>query len=1051
VSSPHLVTLASAGTGKTYRLSGRFLDLLLAGVAPERVLATTFTRKAAGEILERVLVRLMKAVESERERDALGAERLFGGAFDQAQALGLLERLARGLQRFEVRTLDSFFVTLGRLFAADLGLAPGWTIADAHAAAGLREEALTRLLQTADEEDFAALLRELHADGGARRSVRKAVRDVIDHGRALLLESAPEAWRRVEAPPAPEDGALEDALAVLERCPLPQTKGGKVNANWKKGHDKLLAQARAGAWKEAIDSGPVCRRLAGEETYYGKPIPAAYAGGLDALAEIAGHELLTRLDHRNRRTRELLERYEQALAEVKRERGRYAFEDLPRALAPSQTGAPGPIEVRDLDLALRLDTRTDHLLLDEFQDTAPAQWRVLGPMAEELAADGTGERSLFCVGDVKQSIYGWRGAEPRLLETLAGHLHAESATLERNHRSSAVVLDSVGRVFGSIASNAALEGDDREPLREGAGRFAEGFDPPEAARDLPGVVELREAPPPASGEAEKAGAADRRLDHIAIGRVARMAAEEPEATIAVLVRRNERIAPLIDGLQRAGIAASGEGGNPLTDSAAVLHLVSLLHLADHPSDRLAAFHLAGSPFGTLFGEAELPAAGARLASAVRRRLADEGYGPFCAGLSAAVEDHPAYGEWDRRRFRQLVELAFASQDRFGLRADRFVDLVREQRVEDPSSARIKVMTVHAAKGLEFDAVVLCELDGELTSRRGSMLVERPDPRGSLTFVSADPGKAVCRLSPELAARRQARLAREAQESLALLYVAMTRARHRLELLVRHRPADKDPAATPAGILRSALGGGAADEDGVLWRHEASVEAWRSPPEEDETTSPVVLAPAPPFALAPSKGARRLPRRSPSAEEGGPLRRGSELLASASSAALRTGSLVHRWCEEIEWLETFERSADELLDLAREIEPDEGARRAALEVFEQALAAPAIRAALGRPAGEVEVWRERAFRVALGEGADAALWSGTFDRVVLHGPSGAWERAEVFDFKTDRVEGAALVERAERYRPQLEAYRGALAHLCDLAPSRIALTLLFLHSGERFDL
>ncbi|MDP6540483.1 MAG: hypothetical protein QF410_13150, partial [Planctomycetota bacterium] len=91
-----------------------------------------------------------------------------------------------------------------------------------------------------------------------------------------------------------------------------------------------------------------------------------------------------------------------------------------------------------------------------------------------------------------------------------------------------------------------------------------------------------------------------------------------------------------------------------------------------------------------------------------------------------------------------------------------------------------------------------------------------------------------------------------------------------------------------------------------------------------------------------------------------------------------------------------------------------------------------------PAGEVEVWRERAFRVALGEGADAALWSGTFDRVVLHGPSGAWERAEVFDFKTDRVEGAALVERAERYRPQLEAYRGAL-------------TLLFLHSGERFDL
>jgi ATP-dependent exoDNAse (exonuclease V) beta subunit len=120
--------LASAGTGKTYQLSGHFLRLLFAGVPPERVLATTFTRKAAGEILDRVLSRLLDAT---RDCEKLaGLEDAVGRPLERGECVALLARVSRRLDRFRVRTLDSFFVHVGRLFALDLGLTPDWALVD---------------------------------------------------------------------------------------------------------------------------------------------------------------------------------------------------------------------------------------------------------------------------------------------------------------------------------------------------------------------------------------------------------------------------------------------------------------------------------------------------------------------------------------------------------------------------------------------------------------------------------------------------------------------------------------------------------------------------------------------------------------------------------------------------------------------------------------------------------------------------------------------------------------------------------------------------------
>ena len=126
--SPHRLYLASAGTGKTYKLTGHFLKLLLEGAEPGGILATTFTRKAAGEILDRVLQRLVDGATDPEKLEDLS--RNVGIAVTAEDCSALLTRLVRQLDRLQVRTIDAFFVQLGKLFALDLGLHAGWSIAD---------------------------------------------------------------------------------------------------------------------------------------------------------------------------------------------------------------------------------------------------------------------------------------------------------------------------------------------------------------------------------------------------------------------------------------------------------------------------------------------------------------------------------------------------------------------------------------------------------------------------------------------------------------------------------------------------------------------------------------------------------------------------------------------------------------------------------------------------------------------------------------------------------------------------------------------------------
>ena len=1042
---PHQLILASAGTGKTYNLVVHFVGLLLRGVAPEKILATTFTRKAAGEILERVLGHLVEAITVEEKLHEL-QEALPGVDASEAACRRLLASLMRSLDQLKVKTLDAFFVSIARVYALDLGLPPDWQIVDEVDAKELKNEAIARLLAGEDHEQWVKLLRQLQSAAGRR--VHEAMFTTVDKFGDAFSESGPHAWSAVKPSfePATAEG-LEALTRALREAPRAVTKKGDPHKRFQTGLDKTLVAIAEESWKELLENTLVQRIAEGEEVYDRAQIPTEFRDAAWPIIRHAAAILTAELELRNQAAFSFLEQFTEIHRDLQSAESAYRFEDLPLRLAPS-LGAD-PLSEAEYDMWFRIDGRIDHLLLDEFQDTSPVQWRILERIVDELLADGTGERSLFCVGDVKQSIYGFREAEPRLLANLTEHrpeLADVLRKIDKSYRSSRVVLETVNQVFAAIGSNPAMQ---EEPWEKAAEDFqAQWEEHTPAHEQRQGAAYLVEAAPESDDRTHAAQVLAR-----AVERVLHIQDEEPDASIGILMRAKKRIPSLIYRLREHGIFASGEGGNPLVDSSAVLHLLSIIHWLDHPGDGQARFHAATSPLGISLHipeDAKNPETLPALRT-LRQRLAREGYGSFSDSLTPIVEAH--YSEWDQRRFAQLVDLAHAYDERAGARPRAFVEHVRNQRVEDPTAGRVKVMTIHGSKGLEFDAVLLPDLDGKYFPVHDPVHTSRPDPYGAIEAVTAAPGRGLSLVEPTLDELWREHQRRGMTDTLCVLYVAMTRARYRLDIVIEHHKNEKAAKARrrPSSILRQALleGDETPDESGVLWSHTANASTWL---ETDPATAADAATPPPAFQLAPTTTLRRLPRRAPSIDSTQTTRAATDLLRTHSKSA-RHGTLVHALMEGVTWLESNDRTAEDLTQALASQGATPADTEAAIAAFTTSLEQPEIQSLLARetqtpPDGaELEVHNERTFSLILtdAEGAEH-LANGSIDRLVLTLEDGTPTAATVIDFKTDRITPEEVPTQADHHATQMLAYRQAVATMYGLAPERVSLKLAFLTPG-----
>jgi len=1070
----HSVILASAGTGKTYRLSHHYIGLLADGAEPEQILATTFTRKAAGEILDRILVRLADGASNDEAcqdiRDTLKRDDI-----TRANCLTWLQLLVQRLDRLQVRTLDSFFVHLATLLGHELGLPAGWRLADETDSRGLRDEAVAAMTAGMGASETATLIRALsQREEGLTRRVHDVLRDdVVGAAFALHRVAAPGAWERYEAPPGVDDDALEEALCALERAEMPTTQSGKVSTRWEKAREDALIAGRSGDWKSFVGKGLGKALIENGGLFYKTPIPADAVAALRPMVLQASHELLQFVESLNRSYAALLTRYGEAAERSKRERRRLQFSDLPQLLL-------GGLQVDGAVVAHRLDGRIEHLLLDEFQDTSVQQWQVLEPLALKLLTEGENTRTFFCVGDVKQSIYGWRGGESRLLSGLSERLDlGEPETMQESHRSSPIVLDAINRIFADVEHSRVFDG---KPERaDAARRWHSGFEPHVAFNSYPGHAALWAVP----SEGDRVAERSNDVVVAAAEHVANLSIRAPWVSVGVLVRRKLLVPRLLSALRVRGVEASGEGGTSLTDSGAVRLALSVLHLADHPGDSAAAFHVANSPLGAALEltRADDERARRRLSRRVRRELACVGYGVWLTMLQEQINGASAFSARDRRRFAQLVDLGFAAGARAGLRPSAFCAHVAVQPVEDSSSANVRVMTVHASKGLEFDAVVLPDLDGKL-SLPPSLLVGNRDPWVGPETLLAGVRASLLPLDESLKLLSNETWARNTEEALCVLYVALTRAARSLDLFIAQppEPSRKDAGVqrTAAALLHAALASdksadsadtddsahGDAPGDGAselrpAWIHpDADPEWWLALRPADDL-EPVaagadgVVETATPsggrIALQPADRPRFLPRRAPSTVAVGGATSVSELLGAPNDSARQRGSAAHLWFEQVLWLDDFDAGDEELIGLARRRFGSHADLARWLADWRTWLAADALGELLGCPADEPAVWRERSYLVPVKTASGEQLLSGSFDRVHLHGPEGGPTAATIIDFKTDSIaDEQDLEHRRAHHAPQMTEYRNALAALTGLAEGDIRCILAFVAADRVVD-
>ena len=1063
MSATNFLVAASAGTGKTFALSSHVLRLLLLGEKPEAILALTFSRLAAAEIFDRVVGRLAAATESDAEAAKLSGELAegegggplrarFPGGVPRVEFLRVLRAFLAAQHRSRLGTIDSFMARMVQAFPAETGLRGDVRMLDDDAAALRRERVVEDLLQSRRADVFGQLETILgYAEDGR---LRKTFRDYFSrqlrdwHARfraqpdraawgdpARIWAADPATAERVAASDAEGAARAELALSAFREAALPLCDDPKGVA---RGYLETFCAEVPGLGPDALSDSraAIANFVAAADSADAAPVVkcnrarlALTAPAAAALREVVGELRAGALRRQCRRAQGLyvlLYLLEELWARDVRGEGELVFDDVPLLVSA--------LSARDRrDIEWRLDGRFRHLALDEFQDTSPAQWRALRLLADE--AKQADDRTLFLVGDAKQAIYGWRGGDSRLFLAERASGAYTLGSLVRSHRFRPEIAGFVDRVFRGEEILGTFGASEVPAAADAAARWAETWEGHASALDPGGFVRAApvRAPDPDAGEEE--------ADVFAAAIAARLAVVRPwerGLVAAVLVRDRNQGVPLVRALREThGLRATWEGDSAVADTPAVRAVLDALVLAQHPDRGSFAWgHVRSSPLGRalLSGEERAREDGglAPLSRRIARDLARKGLAETVRDLAqAAFLAAGAEGAaFLRARLDALVAAAAdyaADPDRSGTMLDfrRYVRARTERAFADP--ATVKVLTIHKSKGLGFDLVFVPFFRGRrrhalgtLHSHLGLVLEGPGDPPA--WYLPYGAGIAV---DPAVGEAARRATADAALEELCVAYVALTRAKSELQVLLPEKADLRKPAFFDHVSRVCGLGGGAAewtdgDPDWFAERAELQPLARGSSPDAGRASGE---APWPPLLAPLPRAVGR--RRTPSREGHGGKSAAALFAAPAGETAAERGTSLHEALARVEWLPAAP-----------------GEQPAGIDAADLDLSSPSpLRDALVRPTDAVDLWRERSFEQLAG-----AEWiSGTFDRVVFRG-EGEDRRAEIYDWKTNRLRpgetpDAFAARMAETYAGQMRAYRAAVARLANLPADRVSATLL----------
>ncbi|MES1198839.1 MAG: double-strand break repair helicase AddA [Pseudomonadota bacterium] len=842
---------ANAGSGKTKVLVDRIARLLLAGSRPSAFLCITYTKAAAAEMQRRLFERLGAWCIADDETLAKELMSLEGPSAQRpnAKQLGAARALfARALETpggLRIQTIHAFCERLLARFPLEAGVPPGFEIADETRAAELLQMTRAACVLNADAETaaafarFAARLHNESLDGLLNRLVLQ---------RAELSRFAGDDPVLAFGALKRRHGATQDAdmfiKSCLARAPWQRLAEAEALLAASTANDQKLArriedarEAREGPPRAALaEFVRIALKPDGER--YGKCVTKKLAERhpwietlIDDVAELAAEmqEGLNAIDRAGDAVAALTLalRLDQTYAAAKQRKGVLDFEDLiahAHALLAKSEAAPWVL--------YKLDGGIDHILIDEGQDTSAGQWELIAPLQNEFfSGSGAREkgRTVFAVGDPKQSIYAFQGADPDrfLAESQALERRVRAAeqqfaapTLETSFRSAPEILRVVDATFAGL------------DLAPGAPERFNEFRHLASREKEAGLVEVwpiamrpvRDEGKPWDAPLDvETGVTAPALLAKAVAREARRWIDERQGVwekgalrpmqagdiLALVKKRGALFYELIKAFKRQGLPVAGADRMTLKDELAVEDCLALMRVALDPADDLALacvlkgpwcdlddddvdlFPLAhGRPkeqtlYARLMEDDTLQYAAARtLVTELTTRASADAF----AFLSWALETVWPDGRsgWERCFARlgaeardpleELLNRALKPSSYNAPSLQRFLheietDAGQIKREMEAAGGSVRVMTVHGAKGLEAPVVILPDCTGPVSDR----------PEDGIIFAEDGPYLSPNERSDD-AATRAARAAfkeRALGEHLRLLYVAMTRARDRL--------------------------------------------------------------------------------------------------------------------------------------------------------------------------------------------------------------------------------------------------------------------------------
>lgn len=1109
---------ANAGSGKTHVLVNRVIRLLLRGTPPEKILCITFTKAAAANMLERVFEKLGHWVtlpDDQLNREISDAGEAKPNAQTRLRARELFACALETPGGLKVQTIHALCTRLLQQFPFEAKVPAHFSVLDDRDRDEMMERANLAVLVDAALAPESAEGRALDIAMASAADV--TFKDVVREAclsREHFLAFADSAGS-VDSAMAQVALALGVSIqervedverAIVEGPHLPRNRwmavagilaaGSKTDAS----QADCLREAAGKTGRDQVDtylaffvtgSGTARKSLITRTLAQNHPALAAQLE-LEQVRALEVAEKLRAVVQRDR-TRSLLtiaKAVSDNYRREKRERGLLDYDDLiDKTLELLNDGASGWVH-------FKLDRGIDHVLIDEAQDTSPKQWDIIQSLIEEFwsgagARDGI-KRTIFAVGDEKQSIFSFQGAAPRefdlrkyQLESLfkKAKLEFESINLKHSFRSGKAILDAVDHVFRDPAIYKSIHA-------PGSGHPVH-----DALTDAPpALIDLWELEEPAESENEGGWAAP--LDALPESSPEVVLAKHVQKEIAALVndsvmtgagenrrpidygdililvrRRSTAFDAVIQALKHARIPVAGADRLKLTEHIAVIDLMNLADALLLASDDLALAVALKSP---LFGLDD----GDLLKFAPLRK------GSLRDSLEAgASNDRKLKSAWDRlvvceQRFTSETPFAFFAWllggdggrarilKRLGPEAndalDEFLELALSYEQKEPASLQgfmawlraaetevkrdmearrdeVRVMTVHGAKGLEASVVFLIDTTTSPADTQRQNLIRLPqgnaNPHAASVVVWAS--KKADDIENVAAARQSSKEETE-DEYRRLLYVAMTRAADRLivgGVLPGNRKSVRELSwydMITRGLAKSELvKQELTTSHGKIARYTRAGDVEpAAPPISRLSAAKSKASPDWLRTPAPAEGSREVQLR-PSDSSGDDVHIvvTAESLA-ARAKALQRGTLLHRLLQSLPDMDTVHRPEAAKKFLARNADDWSDAERDA--VMKQALSIIDDKkfSALFAEGSRAEVSIVGRVRR---RGGGTALVSGQIDRLIV-----TPDEVLIADYKTNHAPPASVADAPPAYIRQLALYRDVLARLYPGKPVRCAL-------------